>query len=205
MPASSSLQLCILPAAQLAAQPAAWLRRVLGVASFGSAPSPALLALDLPLAPVRVLPLHGGADLCEIWLTDAPLRQGVHGRLRWRCNEDVLFGALSVPISATAPIPALQYAATQAYDEVFAALDTLGFSHLLRVWNHIPDINRESAGLEHYRQFNIGRQDAFMTHGRHLIGSSVPSASALGAASDAPLLVYFIAARQGAEGFTRAA
>ena len=224
MAATSSLRLQILPAAQLARQPAEWLRGVLGVACYSTAPQPDLTALGLPLAPVQVQTLHDENQLCEAWLTDAPLRQGQHGQLHWRCSDAVLFGAMAVDARAghtepgvepemalagahadrrantraqlARPQPALQRAAEQAYSDLFAALQKLGFPHLLRVWNHIPDINRESAGLEHYRQFNIGRQDAFLAHGRHVCGASVPSASALGAQADAPLVVYCLALRQ---------
>lgn len=226
MAATSALQLLLLPASELAAQPAAWLRRVLGAACFGSALPQALTGLDLPLAQVQVQALRQGAVSgevwSEVWISDAPLRAGAHGRLRWRCNDAVLFGELtlaadeleaqrapvidaSLPGRGTGEIwcaaaagqsPPMQRATELIYDELFGAIETLGFPHLLRVWNHIPDINRESAGLEHYRQFNIGRQDAFLAHGRHVGGSSVPSASALGAAGSAPLVVYFIAGRR---------
>lgn len=226
MVATSPLQLLVLPASQLAAQPAAWLRNVLGVACFGGALPQALAGLDLPLAQVQVQALRQGAALSEawseVWIADAPLRAGAHGRLHWRCNEAVLFGVLTLaadepetqhapeidasllcesaakalPPHTSRPSSPLRRATELAYDELFAAVETLGFPHLLRVWNHIPDINRESAGLEHYRQFNIGRQDAFLAHGRHVSGASVPSASALGAAGGAPLVVYFIAGRR---------
>jgi enamine deaminase RidA (YjgF/YER057c/UK114 family) len=224
MALASSLRLQILPAAQLARQPAEWLRGVLGVACYSTAPQPDLAALGLPLTLVQVQALHDENSLCEVWLTDAPLRQGQHGQLHWRCSDAVLFGAMAVDARALhaelavepemahagahadrrtnthaqqdGTQPALQRAAEQAYNDLFAALQELGFPHLLRVWNHIPDINRESAGMEHYRLFNIGRQEAFLAHGRQVRGASVPSASALGAQSEAPLVVYCLALRQ---------
>ncbi len=223
MAATSALQLLVLPASELASQTDAWRRAVLGVACFGSTLPQALAGLDLPLAQVQVQALRQGAvsseDWCEIWTAAAPLRGGAQGRLRWRCNAAVLFGVLTLAAAelGTRPAPRLdasllgqgaagpwwagiagqpsplQRATEQVYDELFGAIEALGFPHLLRVWNHIPDINRESSGMEHYRQFNIGRQDAFLAHGRQIGGCSVPSASALGAAGGAPLVVYFIA------------
>ena len=74
------------------------------------------------------------------------------------------------------------------------ALDALGYPHLLRVWNYLPDINVESGGMERYRQFNSARQHVLRERGRALSGS-VPAASALGAARGSPLLVYFLAGR----------
>src|SRR5256714_15073327 len=75
-----------------------------------------------------------------------------------------------------------------------ATLDAERYPPLLRVWNYLPDINRDSHGTERYRQFNTARQQVLRECGRALTGS-VPAASALGAASDSPLVVYFLAAR----------
>src|SRR5256884_6481225 len=75
-----------------------------------------------------------------------------------------------------------------------ATLDAERYPHLLRVWNYLPDINRDSHGTERYRQFNSARQQVLRECGRALTGN-VPAASALGAASDSPLVVYFLAAR----------
>jgi len=58
----------------------------------------------------------------------------------------------------------------------------------------VPDINRDSGGTERYRQFNTARQRALHASGRALSGP-VPAASALGAVSDSPLVVYFLAGR----------
>src|SRR2546430_4442521 len=54
---------------------------------------------------------------------------------------------------------ALHQATTQAYRQICATLAAEGYPHLLRVWNYLPDINRDSHGTERYRQFNseIGR------------------------------------------------
>ena len=47
--------------------------------------------------------------------------------------------------------------------------------------------------MERYRQFNVGRQDAFLSHGRSVIGN-VPAACALGSAAGG-LQIAFLAAR----------
>jgi enamine deaminase RidA (YjgF/YER057c/UK114 family) len=159
--------------------------------------------IHIPLACVQVEPLAGEPALCEAWSTQGALQQGQQGRLQWCGNADVLFGVVQVQEesaqaeSAQAEhIPPLQDAARAAYADLFSALDALGYPHLLRVWNHVSDINGASDGMERYRLFNIGRQDAFLAHGRTVAGISVPAASALGATVGAPLLVYCIAARQ---------
>ncbi|MGT2490853.1 chorismate transformation enzyme, FkbO/Hyg5 family [Cupriavidus basilensis] len=55
-----------------------------------------------------------------------------------------------------------------------------GYPYLVRVWNYVADINAEESGMERYRQFNIGRQDAFTACRREIVGN-VPAACALGA------------------------
>ena len=73
-------------------------------------------------------------------------------------------------------------------------LDVERYPYLLRVWNYVPDINRDSHGTERYRLFNAARQQALEACGRPLTGK-VPAASALGAAAGSPLVAYFLAAR----------
>ena len=41
--------------------------------------------------------------------------------------------------------------------------------HLIRVWNYLPEINREADGEERYRHFNAARQGAFRNAGRSTI------------------------------------
>jgi enamine deaminase RidA (YjgF/YER057c/UK114 family) len=112
----------------------------------------------------------------------------------------MLFGCIAVTEAqdrATGRGPqhsALHEATTQAYREICATLDAENYPHLLRVWNYLPDINRDSHGTERYRQFNTARQQVLRECGRSLAGN-VPAASALGAASDSPVVVYFLAAR----------
>ncbi|MBR0567197.1 hypothetical protein J5J83_13825 [Azoarcus sp. L1K30] len=132
-----------------------------------------------------------------LWLSDRVLDEGRHGRVHYRHDGELMFGVVSIDeaecvgeVSASA----LQQAAELAYREVFAALEHVGFPHLLRVWNYMPRINEIEHGVERYRSFNIGRQDAFAACGRASIGP-VPAASALGVREGA-LEVGFFAGRQ---------
>jgi chorismate lyase / 3-hydroxybenzoate synthase len=90
---------------------------------------------------------------------------------------------------------ALQRATEIAYREIFEALNETDHRHLIRIWNYLPEINREADGDERYRHFNSARQLAFRNSGRAIIGS-VPAASALGSPAGSPISIYFLASRR---------
>lgn len=171
--------------------------RVLGEIRFGKA---AGADRDLPGHPpclrVRTPTLVPAQPWRALWVSDGPLTEGVHGRVRYRHDERLLFGTIAVDESGFVAVDgasALQQAATEAYDELFAALGEAQFPGLLRVWNFLPRINEVDNGIERYRQFNIGRQHAFAACGRELTGR-VPAASALGV-DCGPLEIGFFATR----------
>jgi enamine deaminase RidA (YjgF/YER057c/UK114 family) len=74
---------------------------------------------------------------------------------------------------------------------VFRLLDAQGMPQLWRAWNYLARINQTSFGLERYRQFNVGRQDAFLASHRGTTGP-VPAACAIGLAGG-PLSIAFLA------------
>lgn len=200
--AGSSLRFHMWPAARQrqSAELAGRADRLLGVSSLMTAPE---VEADLPSVAVRTPPLDGDAALAECWEALGPVVSGTLGAWRFRRSEHLLFGALCLHEAdfdpqhvATngEPDTALRRATEIAYRQLFALLDAEGYPHLLRIWNYLPAINVVEHGLERYRQFNIGRQDAFLASARsHLQGA--PAACALGSV-DGGLTVYFLAGRQ---------
>ena len=181
---------------------------VLGVASFNGAAVdvPAGLAA-VPVARVRTPVLPPAMHVCEVWRHGAPAESGDCGRVHFRRSAELLFGCIAVPegeAAATdgsgapagrpAALSPLHAATAELYRQICATLDAEGYPYLVRVWNYVPDINRDSHGTERYRQFNRARQHALQAGGRPLTGR-VPAASALGAAAGSPLVAYFLAAR----------
>jgi chorismate lyase / 3-hydroxybenzoate synthase len=181
---------------------------VLGVASFnGAALATCGETADVPVAQVSTPVLPPAAHVCEVWRYGAPAESGECGGVRFRRTAELLFGCIAVAESegsepATEDARAsgrgagspLHQATAQVYRHICATLDTEGYPHLLRVWNYVPDINRDSHGTERYRQFNRARQHALLANGRPLSGR-VPAASALGGAAGSPLVAYFLAGR----------
>jgi enamine deaminase RidA (YjgF/YER057c/UK114 family) len=160
--------------------------------------------------------LGAGPERCELWRVsggDSPLRNGLAhplaipaAQVRYRHDGTLLFGALIIDearFSRTEAVPSpqpthatsLEQATLAAYGEIFEILEASDHPHLVRVWNYLPDINRESQGEERYRQFNVARQRALRASGRSVEGN-VPAASALGTAAGSPLSIYFLASRE---------
>ncbi|WP_295446747.1 hypothetical protein [uncultured Thiodictyon sp.] len=149
-----------------------------------------LLSVDMPL-------LEGGEPICEVWSSQEALRSGRHHGIRYRQGETLLFGCLTLDEATQLHLrdgrTPLQAATQAAYEAIFELLESLGYNAILRFWNYFPAINAVSHHLERYLQFNIGRQDAFLSHGRGVIGN-VPAACALGS-TGAALQIAFLAVR----------
>jgi chorismate lyase / 3-hydroxybenzoate synthase len=133
--------------------------------------------------------LHPSSPVHEHWFgAGAPVHR-VEGCLTYAIDGPLLFG--SAVIDDACCEGGLRAAAEQAYAEIFALLQRSGCSHLLRVWNYMARINEVVDGLERYRQFNVGRQQAFLAAGRSAFVGA-PAACALGV-SRGPLTVHFLA------------
>ncbi|WP_448251771.1 chorismate transformation enzyme, FkbO/Hyg5 family [Ottowia oryzae] len=113
-----------------------------------------------------------------------------HATVRWRQRGDWLAAAIDLPEADEGE--GLQALADAAYDALFALLQARGTPHVLRFWNYLARINEHAAGLERYRRFNRGRQDAFARARRNALEGS-PAASAVGSPAGAPLQVRVIA------------
>ena len=162
---------------------------VLGIALFAATP-PEFEDHEVPIAFVATPPLGPLPAVAEVWRAPGPFRFGQLGPVRYRSNHQLLFGCLSLRESAD-----LGIATARAYEYLFQCIDTVGFPHLLRVWNYLPEINSVTHGTERYRQFNAARQQAFLASHRPTTGN-VPAACALGSVSGSELTVYFLSSQQ---------
>jgi chorismate lyase / 3-hydroxybenzoate synthase len=145
-----------------------------------------LAALETPL-------LDPTQPFVDAWLTQGEtLRRGHSGCVQWQTDGQWAFGQLNLPEADGA----LEQTAYRAYRDLFAALEACGCPQLLRLWNYLPRINADGGGLERYRQFNIGRQQAFMDAQRDPF-EGAPAACALGTAGATlgGLSVRFLAGR----------
>lgn len=157
---------------------------LLGALGWG-VPAPAESAVDLAL----LAPAGGRVDT---WRARGALRHGRTGAVRWCEDGHRLFGRLDIDEAAGG----LEDATWRAYRALFAALHEAGHPVLQRVWNFVPRINEEQGGLERYRQFNIGRQRAFLEAGQAAF-EGAPAACALGSRGG-PLSIRFLAGKRAA-------
>lgn len=146
---------------------------------------------NLPLLQVG-LPLLAGTDADELWLADSVIENGTSSGIHFRRTPDFVFGILEIAEDAQVAQP-LKHATEAGYQRLFALLAEQGYPQLYRCWNYITDINDSGDGLERYRQFNLGRQDAFLAWGRSVSGE-LPAACALGTRSG-PLQIAFLAGK----------
>lgn len=145
-----------------------------------------------------VAPLLGypGEAVHELWISAGDCRPGEFEGIAFRRSREVLFGVIELDeqaFSTTGRESALQQATGEAYRRIFRLLAAQELPHLWRVWNYLADINGETNGLERYRQFNIGRHDAFAACARAATGD-VPAACTIGL-PQGPLSIAFLAGR----------
>lgn len=163
---------------------------ILGGSRLGRAAS----AVDWPEQAVfATLPGSTATILREFWWVDEACQAGCVEGIVWRRAGDVLYGVIELDeqLFSGKDRSALQLASEEAYRRIFRLLDAQGLPVLWRVWNYLAGINAETDGLERYRQFNIGRQDAFLACRQGATGN-VPAACALGLAGG-PLSIAFLA------------
>ena len=197
MVSRTGLQLDYLSPAELAE--ARW-TGIMGVATFEPGPDPGpVSAPHIPVARVNTPVLGNPAMSCEVWRTPQVVETGARGHIRYARSAGMLFGSVSIAESASraGQQTPLYEATEQAYREIFSTLDALGYPHLVRIWNYVAQINRDTHGTERYKQFNSARQAAMLAAWRPITGN-VSAACALGAAAGSPLVAYFLASQSGA-------
>ena len=79
-----------------------------------------------------------------------------------------------------------------AYSDLLKVVNATGHGHLVRIWNYFPDINAGEGDAEKYRQFSIGRAEAFEEAG--IFADSMPAGTAVGS-SDEKLSIIALVSR----------
>lgn len=154
---------------------------IVGIIGFG-APRPGAYAQDGPFTSVPMRRLDDAVPY-EVWTSPHPVR--------WLSEDGATCGVAGDTLFATlhAPDPderGTQAAAFDLYSRTFALVERTGHPHLIRASNFIPHITANENGVERYRRFNAGRQQAFMARNRAV--EAAPAACALGTESGSVIL-----------------
>jgi enamine deaminase RidA (YjgF/YER057c/UK114 family) len=169
------------PLAQLATQTSPILGAVMFGTDVGLDTSRGFPLLALPMRQLQPEPL------AEVWFATDRAHLSSREGIALAESNDLLFGALLLDGTE------LELVANDAYDRLIRVIRDCGFPHLLRMWNHVRDINADERELEVYRRFCAGRHEAFQAHG-YEHRTDLPAASGVGM-RDGRLAIYFLAGR----------
>jgi chorismate lyase/3-hydroxybenzoate synthase len=134
--------------------------------------------------------MHGApvGGFSEIWLSNDHGHSGQEGNILYSHDKEFLFCAGHIPLKDECTD-----IARQAYLNVFALTQQLGFPSIFRIWNFIPRINEGNVrGLEVYKDFCRGRAQAFEEC--YADTSVMPAATGIGSLGDS-IVFYLLAAR----------
>ncbi len=124
-----------------------------------------------PLATIELPPL--AEPLVEVWRTPDAVTRGTSGAITFARTGRVLLGTLGCDAAG------VEAAGRWAFDQIIEFARTSGYPYLLRIWNHVGDINEMQDGTERYRSFCAGRYESFARHG-YALRTDLPAASAVG-------------------------
>ena len=150
---------------------------------------PAEAGRDPSTVPVPLRRLDGGRSW-PVWSgAEATSAQSTAGVSALATPDHLVLHARA-PLGAGADIAA---AALAVYRDLLTRVRELGYPHLVRIWNFVPDINRGAGDQETYVRFNDVRRLAFDELG--FAPSRYPAATGVGSPAGAPLTVVVAASR----------
>lgn len=130
-----------------------------------------------------------GSPRSELWRCGEPVQLGRDGQIRFATGGGWLMAVLEVDEREHAGIAA---ATRHAYREFLRFNATSGYPQVLRIWNYLDAITLGEGDDERYRQFCVGRAEAFGESWR----GAYPAATAIGRRDGTPILqVYWLAGR----------
>ena len=141
------------------------------------------------------LSLLEGSARCEVWRGTAPVQAGVAQDCHWSTDGQVMFAGTWV---AETPVTGYPLQIRAAYQRLLTLLQQRGFPQLYRIWNYLPHINDGAGDLECYKQFCLGRQQAFEACG--IEPTAYPAACAIGHHAS-QTVIYLLAGKQPATHF----
>jgi chorismate lyase/3-hydroxybenzoate synthase len=147
---------------------------------FGTPAIPNAASINIKLTPATNQPAE------MVWLTGTSVKTRQSGRLQFAECDDFQF----VTCNADLTEQDISTAVEAAYSEILTATATSNYLHAVRAWNYFPEINRGAGDLELYRQFSVGRADAFKKADMSI--PNVPAATTIGTRTDQLLQIVVL-------------
>lgn len=138
---------------------------------------------------VGIDPLDDG-DRYECWWYPGAVERMEMGRARIAQCADFAAITLQVPDAAPHEFRELTY---DVYKELLALVRGLGHPHVVRIWNYFSNINQGVGDDEKYRQFSVGRAEAFEEFG--VTDEIVPAGTAIGSARECDFSVIALVSK----------
>ena len=128
-----------------------------------------------------------GDDVFECWWYRGDVLHKRTGDIRIAECEDY---ALVILQREDVPPEQFRQVTYVAYRDLLEAVQSTGHGHLVRIWNYFSDINVGDGDAEKYRQFSVGRAEAFDEVG--LFDTSVPAGTAVGSEDGALSIIALV-------------
>jgi chorismate lyase/3-hydroxybenzoate synthase len=142
---------------------------------------------------VDLIPSEGG-PIEEAWFTQGEVESGHIGNINYSKCAEYLFTSIAVPLSDDESVCKITHS---IYSQLLEATRSLGFPHLVRGWNYLPCINQGTGDNERYRQFGLGRAQAFTAS--NISSDLFPAGTAIGTSGNSMLQVVLLSGSKQAE------
>jgi len=141
-------------------------------------------AINIPLSPIDA------ENYVERWLYSGPVSYDHSGDvIRARCADFIVF-ATQLEYENCIEVRKATHA---AYKQILDSLSDHPEFQLARMWNYLGDINAGDENQERYRQFSIGRAEAFQDAG--IDDQETPAGTCIGTPENTGLTVVGLASR----------
>jgi chorismate lyase/3-hydroxybenzoate synthase len=117
----------------------------------------------------------GCQDLVECWWYQGDVNHQEVGDVR--ISECADYGIVTIQVPDSSPQD-FRESAYEVYRQLLGAVRQSPHQHLAKIWNYFPDINNGDDDQEKYRQFSIGRAEAFEQFGD--ADAAVPAGTGIG-------------------------
>jgi chorismate lyase/3-hydroxybenzoate synthase len=129
-------------------------------------------------------------DLYECWWYDGAVEHRRSGNARIAECDD--FAAIVIQVADAEPGD-FRAVTRGLYEELLAVIGETRHRHIVRFWNYFSNINLGEGDAEKYRQFSVGRAEAFEACG--MTDEVVPAATGIGSARDCDFTVIALASK----------